>query len=50
LQQIASVPSKFYSDNPSSCVSVNTITALSSIFQNIGLSLLNSRLIPNGTT
>jgi Flp pilus assembly protein TadG len=50
LQQIASVPPKFYSDNPSGCVSVNTISALSSIFQNIGLSLLNSRLIPNGTT
>jgi Flp pilus assembly protein TadG len=50
LQQIASVPSKFYSDNPSGCVSVNTISALSSIFQNIGLSLLNSRLVPNGTT
>ena len=50
MQQIASVPSKFYSDNPSGCVSVNTISSLSTIFQNIGLSLLNSRLIPNGTT
>jgi Flp pilus assembly protein TadG len=50
LQQIASVPSKFYSDNPSSCVSVNTISALSSIFKNIGISLLNAMLIPNGTT
>jgi Flp pilus assembly protein TadG len=50
MQQIASVSPKFYSDAPSSCVSVNTISALSSIFQNVGLSLLNSRLIPNGTT
>jgi Flp pilus assembly protein TadG len=50
LQQLASDPSKFYSDNPSGCVSVNTISALSSIYQNIGISLLNSRLIPNGTT
>jgi Flp pilus assembly protein TadG len=48
MQQIASVPSKFYSDN--SCVSVNTISDLSSIFKDIGISLLNSRLIPNGTT
>ena len=50
LQQIASVPSKFYSDNPSGCVSVNSISALSSIFQNIATSLLNAMLIPNGTT
>ncbi len=50
MQQIASVPSKFYSDNPSGCASVNPISALSTIFENIGLSLLNSRLIPNGTT
>jgi Flp pilus assembly protein TadG len=50
LQQVASVPSKFYSDNPSGCVSVNSISALSSIFQNIGTSLLNAMLIPNGTT
>ncbi len=49
LQQMASTSSKFYSDNPSSCTSPNSISALSSIFQNIGLSLLNSRLIPNGT-
>jgi hypothetical protein len=50
MQQLASDSSKFYSDNPSGCASVNTIAALSSIYQNIGLSLLNSRLIPNGTT
>ena len=50
MQQIASVPSKFYSDNPSGCVSVNSISALSSIFQNIATSLLNAMLIPNGTT
>jgi Flp pilus assembly protein TadG len=50
LQQIASVSSKFYSDNPSGCVSVNTISALSSIFRNIAISLLNAMLIPNGTT
>jgi Flp pilus assembly protein TadG len=50
MQQLASVPTKFYSDNPSSCVSVNSISALSSIFQNIATSLLNAMLIPNGTT
>jgi hypothetical protein len=49
LQQMASNSSKFYSDNASGCTSTNAISALSSIFQNIGLSLLNSRLIPNGT-
>jgi Flp pilus assembly protein TadG len=50
MQQIASVSSKFYSDNTSGCTSVNSISALSSIFQNIGTSLLNAMLIPNGTT
>jgi hypothetical protein len=49
MQQIASVPTKFYSDAPLSCVSVNAISALSSIFQNIGTSLLNAMLIPSGT-
>ena len=50
MQELASVPSKFYSDQPSVCVSTNSISALSSIFQNIGTSLLNAMLIPNGTT
>jgi Flp pilus assembly protein TadG len=50
LQQIASDSSKFYSDAPSVCVSVNPQSSLSSIFAGIAGSLSKARLIPNGAS
>jgi hypothetical protein len=53
MQQIASDPSKYYSDDQGSapCVSAaNPMTGLNQIFQDIGLELSNARLLPNGTS
>ncbi len=50
LQQIASDETKFYSDAPSVCVSVNAQSALSDIFNGIAGSLSKARLIPSSTT
>jgi Flp pilus assembly protein TadG len=49
MQQIASDTAKFYSDHPTSCISENTESALSAIFNSIAGSLSSARLIPNGT-
>lgn len=50
MQQMASDQTKFFSDAPSTCVSVNAQSALSDIFTGIANSLSKARLIPSNTT
>jgi hypothetical protein len=54
LQQMASDSSRFYSDTTggsSTCTSsAHSVTDLSAIFQDIGTSLVGSRLLPDSTT
>ncbi len=50
MQQMASDQTKFFSDAPSVCVSVNAQSALSDIFTGIAGSLSKARLIPSSTT
>ncbi len=50
MQQMASDQTKFFSDAPSVCVSVNAQSALSDIFTGIANSLSKARLIPSNTT
>jgi Flp pilus assembly protein TadG len=52
MQQMASDPTKFYSDDSQGCLSTDhpSLTSLNSIFQNIGNNLRSARLVPNGTT
>ncbi len=50
MQGIASDVSKFFSDKPTSCLSVNSQSQLEDIFGTIGNSLSGARLIPNDTT
>ena len=51
MTQIASNPSKFYSDASNNCVSAAhpTMTSLSSIFSNITNDFLTSRVLPWST-
>ena len=49
MQHIASDPSKFFSDKPTVCTSVNSQSQLADIFGTIGSSLSGARLIPNST-
>lgn len=53
LQQMASSPSMFYSDNASGCTSsANSVTELVSIYSQVGTSLSSPRprLLPNDAT
>jgi flagellin-like protein len=53
MQEIASTPSKFFSDTSGSksgsCASINSISSLNSIFSYVGSDLLNARLVPYNT-
>jgi Flp pilus assembly protein TadG len=53
LQNTASSPSTFYSDNTSptaGCTSINSGVGLEGIFTDIGASFLKARLVPNSVT